>query len=92
VRAYDKDLIFDDYLGECETDADGRFEIQFTEDLFRDLFERHPDVYLRTFDASGHYELHSTFEHVRLNAGVDERFEISIARQRVEAAARAPNE
>jgi len=83
VRAYDRDLVFDDYLGQNLSDEAGRFEIRFTEDLFRDLFERNPDVYLRILDATGEREIHSTAEHVRLNAGVDARFEIEIPTARL---------
>lgn len=31
VRAFDQDVSVDDYLGESCTDADGHFEIVFTE-------------------------------------------------------------
>ena len=83
VRAYDKDLFKDDYLGDTHTDAAGRFEIAYSEVQFRDLHETLPDVYLRVFDASGERLLHSTEDAVRRNALVVERFEIRIPRERL---------
>ena len=50
VCAYDKDLITDDYLGECATDGEGRFEIRFTDADFKDAVETRPDLYLCVFE------------------------------------------
>jgi len=85
VRAYDKDLISDDHLGDTHTDATGRFEIEYSEVQFRDLHETLPDLYLRIFDASGKRLLHSTEREVRRNAMVVERFEIRIPRAKLAA-------
>jgi hypothetical protein len=85
VRAFDKDLIFDDYLGEGLSDAAGRFEILFTDEQFANLFEQQPDVYLRIYDPSGTRELDSTEESVRWNAGAVESFEIEIPAERLRA-------
>ena len=50
VEAWDKDLIIDDLLGSSETDADGRFEIQFKESYFKEIiFDRRPDLYFKVF-------------------------------------------
>jgi hypothetical protein len=46
VRAYDRDLLYDDLLGAAVTDAEGRFEMLYTEEDFRELFEKRPDIYL----------------------------------------------
>lgn len=80
VRAYDDDLVIDDYLGEARTDADGRFEIQFTEPQFMDVHETIPDVYLHVFDPSGGRLLLSTEDRVRVDAQLTERFELRIPR------------
>jgi len=85
VQAYDKDVIFDDFLGSDHTDSNGRFEIQFTELAFRDLIEQRPDVYLRIFDPSGKTELCSTISAVRRNARVEEHFEIAIPAAKIQA-------
>jgi len=78
VRAYDKDLVFDDYLGSDTTDSNGRFEIQFTALDFQDWTEQRPDLYLRIFDSSGKIELCSTKRTVRRNARSEETFDIAI--------------
>ena len=83
VRAFDKDLFFDDDLGDATTDREGRFEIQFTDEFFRDLMEEYPDIYLRIFDSSGAEELLNTERSVRWNAGSVETFEIEIPRERL---------
>ncbi len=53
VRAFDKDLIFDEKLGDTLTDADGKFKILYTEAQFRDFNETLPDLYIRIYDGSG---------------------------------------
>lgn len=80
VRAFDKDLVFDDRLGEASTDADGRFEIGYTEAMYRDLHETEPDIYIRVYDPSGEHLLYSTENAVRWNSLVLEHFEVRIPR------------
>jgi hypothetical protein len=80
VRAYDKDLLVDDHLGDTRTNAAGEFEIDYSEVQYRDLHETLPDLYLRVFDASGNRLLHSTEAEVRRSALVLETFEIRIPR------------
>jgi len=77
VRAFDRDLVSDDYLGEARTGADGRFVIIFREELFRHLFETQPDIYLQIFDAAGR-KIANSENSVRWNAGRLERFEIEV--------------
>jgi hypothetical protein len=78
VRAYDADVIADDFLGETRTDADGHFDLVFTQVDFRDVVETHPDLYLVVLDARAEQVLHSTRADVRKNAGVEERYVIEI--------------
>jgi carotenoid cleavage dioxygenase len=85
VRAYDKDLLRDDHLGDAKTDETGSFEIEFTELAFRELGEQRPDVYLRIFDPSGRTELHSTASAVRHQARVQEHFEIRVPAEKLAA-------
>jgi len=83
VRAYDKDLIFDDRLGDTHTNAEGRFELSYTEAQFRDFNETQPDLYVKVFDASGKKLLHSTKKQVRRSAELVERYEIRIPRAKL---------
>jgi hypothetical protein len=78
VRAFDRDLVFDDKVGFATTDQEGRFEIRFTRQDFRDLRESAPDLYLRVFDPSGTHELHQTREAVRWNASTSEHYRLRI--------------
>ena len=78
VRAFDRDLISDDVLGATHTDADGRFEIRFGPEAFRDFLEARPDVYLRIYDRDGARLLHDTRDAVRRNASHEESFAVRI--------------
>ena len=83
VRGWDKDLLFDDHLGNTVTDDTGHFELEFTDERFRQVFDENPDLYLRIYDSSGTRELHSTRASVRRNAGADEHYEIRIPEDRL---------
>ncbi len=83
VRAFDKDLIFSDDLGTTSTDAQGKFEIRFTEAQFRDFGETTPDLYIRVFDASGKKLLYTTEKAVRKDAQVSEYFDVKIPRSKL---------
>jgi len=78
IRAFDRDLIFDDKLGYTNTDDDGRFEILFGTGRFRDLFESKPDLYLRIFDRDGIRLIHETTDAIRWNASHNEQYQIQI--------------
>jgi hypothetical protein len=79
VRAFDRDLVFDDKIGFATTDTHGRFEIRFGADAFRDLYESRPDFYLRVYDAEGTGLLHETTDAIRWNASNEEQYRIQIA-------------
>jgi hypothetical protein len=83
VRAYDKDILFDDRLGSVQTNASGEFEIAYTETQFRDFNETQPDLYVKVFDASGKNVLYSSKKSVRRGAEVLERYEIRIPRAKL---------
>jgi hypothetical protein len=80
VRAFDKDMFFDDLLGSAITDSDGSFEIRYLRRDFSDLFEAKPDIYLSVY-APPLCWLADTEKSVRCNAGVDERFSIVLDRK-----------
>lgn len=83
VKAYDKDLLFDDLLGSAFTGVGGSFEIVTEASDFRDLFERKPDLYLRIYAPDRETLLFSTKDAVRWNAGRYERFDVAIPRDRL---------
>jgi len=72
VRAYDKDVVKDDHLGETETDANGRFRIDFPQRAYQGalaLAEGRPDIYLKLYHADGrmkttgvHYDMEGDME------------------------------
>jgi hypothetical protein len=78
VRAFDRDLIFDDKIGYTNTDGDGRFEICFGKERFRELFETRPDLYLRIYDRTGVHLLHETTDAIRWKASKNEEYRIQI--------------
>jgi hypothetical protein len=78
VRGWDKDLIFDDVLGEAVTDADGRFEIRYTDEAFRSVLDQRPDIYVQVWDGAGDRQLFTSESSVRWNAGSEEEFDISL--------------
>lgn len=49
IRAYDKDMFYDDLLGNAYTDAEGKFKIVYSEKDFSELFETKPDIYLSVY-------------------------------------------
>ena len=79
VRAFDKDMFFDDLLGSVTTGSDGSFEIQYLRSDFSDLFEAKPDIYLSVYAPPIRW-LADTKESVRWNAGADEQFTIVLDR------------
>ena len=78
VRAFDRDLIRDDKVGYATTDEDGRFEIRFNREAFRDVRESRPDLYLRVYDRSGIREIHQTTDVIRWNASSREHYRLRI--------------
>jgi hypothetical protein len=80
IRAYDKDLLYDDLLGTAYTDEEGRFEMVYSEKDFRELFEGKPDVYLSVYAPPCRF-LMDTKESVRVEASEQEHFELEIDRE-----------
>jgi hypothetical protein len=80
VQAFDEDLRSDDFLGECSTDADGRFKIHFRDADFKDFVESRPDLYLLVKSADESVILDTSCE-VRQNASEDEYYELTVPRR-----------
>ncbi|NJR25886.1 MAG: carboxypeptidase regulatory-like domain-containing protein, partial [Richelia sp. CSU_2_1] len=53
VSLFDRDLIFADRLGNTQTDENGEFIVTYRTADFQDLFDAHPDLYLKILDAEG---------------------------------------
>jgi hypothetical protein len=68
VSLYDRDLFFDDRLGQTETDANGYYSFNYRTEDFRDLIERKPDIYLKVLDKQGR-TLYTSKRKVRYESG-----------------------
>lgn len=78
VKAFDKDCLYDDLLGEVCTDEQGYFEIVYDGRDFRELFfDNRPDLYLKVSTSTGE-EVLTTKDRVRYEASDTEEFNISI--------------
>jgi hypothetical protein len=77
VKAYDKDLLYDDLLGYVETDQSGNFKITYEGRDFQELFDRKPDIYLKIKSKDGQ-DIYSTERNVRFEAGQVESFNVEI--------------
>jgi len=75
VRAYDRDLMWDDCLGTADTDARGEFRIQFFPHDFKEPLEGQPEIYIVVYGPDLN-QLHFT-EPVAAT-GSDVRIEIRI--------------
>ncbi|MEG4576203.1 neuraminidase-like domain-containing protein [Microcoleus sp. N3A4] len=72
IEAWDKDLIFNDLVGNVVTDEQGNFQIEFTEVHFRECFlDRQPDLFFKIFNQNGEL-LGSTENSVLWNVEVGE--------------------
>lgn len=85
VSAFDKDLLYDEVLGDVMTDAGGNFLIAYDQGKFAALFEGAPDIYLAVKTPSG-VSLYTTAGAVRFNAQPREEFEIEISTETLRAA------
>ena len=87
VKAYDKDLFYDDLLGYVDTDQDGNFQITYEGRDFQELFDRKPDIYLK-IKSSDWQDIYSTEKNVRFEAGQVESFRVEIPEEGVNKMAR----
>ena len=83
VQVWDRDLVFDDDLGEVITDASGWFEHTFERADFDDFgLEAYPDLYLIVTTADDR-ELIDTSPKTRYNASENEHFELRVPVDRI---------
>lgn len=78
VRAFDRDVVFDDDLGLSVTNEAGHFEIRFDAHAFRDTVEQRSDLYLRVYDPTGSWVLYDSGKAVRWNAKPGEHFHVLV--------------
>src|SRR3569623_298052 len=78
VAAYDKDLVFDDYLGEVLSTVTGDFRIVYDESRFSSPFDRKPDLYLRVKTLAGQ-ELMNTKASPHKHASPREEMQVSLS-------------
>lgn len=85
VRAFDKDLLFDDKLGVAITDAAGSFRIDYSQLNFSSIFgtETMPELYIRIFDASGKKLLYTSKKAIRKDPAIEERYDIKIPKAKL---------
>jgi len=80
VKAVDKDLIYDDILGEVITDKNGNFEIKYSKEDFKEFFlDKEPDIYL-TIKNPGGEVIYTTETRVVYDALETEEFVIKISK------------
>src|SRR5687767_12000517 len=78
IKAYDKDLLFDDLLGSAISNHDGKFSIVCEPADFRDFFEKKPDIYFKIFGGQKAKLIYDTKDAIRWNAGRISDYEILI--------------
>ncbi len=85
VRAFDKDVFFDDKLGVAITDAAGAFRIDYSSLDFSlvEGLETSPELYVRVFDATGKTLLYTSKKEIRRNVQVEERYDIKIPKDKL---------
>ncbi len=72
IEAWDKDLLFDDFVGEAITDINGNFYISFTQKRFNELFfDNRPDLYFKIY--ANDKMVHSTESSVLWNIDSDQK-------------------
>ena len=86
VRAFDRDLRSEEFLGEDRTDKDGHYAISYTRAQFARAEKDYADLLVRVFDRDGKELLYEPeVENIVFNAGAMERFDIELTREVPEA-------
>ncbi|MFC2076726.1 hypothetical protein ACFLT7_06560 [candidate division KSB1 bacterium] len=77
VSIYDKDLLFDDRLGEVTTGPTGEFHCMYRSEDFKDLFQTKPDLYVKVLNQNNQV-LYSSESAIRIKSERVERFDIKL--------------
>jgi hypothetical protein len=86
VSLFDKDHLYDDKLGAALTNADGKYEITYIEQDFREGSEPGADLYLTVINQAGKV-LYTSKAQIRYNAGREEEFNIRLSEGKTKSAA-----
>jgi len=78
VKAYDKDLLFDDLLGGAITDREGRALIVSEQGDFDEFFDSRPDVYFKVYAPDRTRVLIETSDAVQWGVGREASFVVRI--------------
>jgi hypothetical protein len=84
IRAYDRDLMWDDCLGTADTDARGDFRIQFFTQDFKEPLEGQPEIYIVVYGPDLN-QLHFTEPVVADATNVQIEIRIPVVPRRTEA-------
>lgn len=87
IKAFDKDLLFDDLLGSAFSDELGRFEILTELSDFKEIFDSKPDLYFRVYRSDRTTLVYSTEKAVLWNARQLSNVDILIPAAKVAPAA-----
>ncbi|HYN50788.1 MAG TPA: hypothetical protein VES62_07665 [Thermoleophilaceae bacterium] len=90
VKAYDKDLLFDDLLGGAVTDREGRALILCEQGDFDEFFDRRPDVYFKVYAPDRTRLLFESPDAVRWNVGRDASFIVRVPLEALQGAHAEP--
>ena len=77
VKAYDRDVKYDDLLGAVTTNAKGHYKIVYKTQDFSEA-EAAPDLFVEVYDMQQR-QLFSTRNNTRYDAGDDETIDITIS-------------
>jgi hypothetical protein len=91
VKAYDRDLLFDDLLGGTFTDKRGRASIICDQGDFREFFDKHPDIYFRIFAPDRKRLLFDNRDETAWNVGRKSLFIIRIPLEKLQGAHATPS-
>lgn len=84
VKAFDKDLVKDDNLGETLTDNQGNFSIVYDKKDFGERLEGNPDLYIVVKTADRNHVLYTSKHNICREAKKSEYFDIPIAKTKLE--------
>jgi len=83
IKAYDKDMIYDDLMGTATTNEDGYFSILSEVSDYRDFFEVNPDIYFKIYGSDQKRLIMDTKHCIRWNADDGVVFNLKADREKL---------